>query len=51
MDLKFTLSLLGRKDEFKKIGPLGDSEIAKFRWERHLHFSLLSEGISLEFRR
>lgn len=47
--LKIYFKSLGRKDEFKKIGPLGDSEIAKFRWERaSSFFSTSVEGVTLD---
>ena len=46
--LKIYFKSLGRRDEFKKIGPLGDSEIAKFRWEKaSSFFSSFQDGISL----
>ena len=47
--LKIYFKSLGRKDEFQKIGPLGDSEIAKFRWDKAcLFFSTLRKDILLE---
>tara|TARA_B100000925_G_scaffold289318_1_gene271926 strand:+ start:3149 stop:3955 length:807 start_codon:yes stop_codon:yes gene_type:complete len=47
--LKIFFKSMGRKGEFEKIGPLGDSEIAKYRWKKASNFfSNIDESISLE---
>jgi hypothetical protein len=47
--LKIYFKSMGRKEEFQKIGPLGDSEVAKFRWVKaSTFFSKIDKNTSLQ---